>query len=64
MTIDSDQLLARLRECVAETDDDYNRGYCQNCVAQLTTADVEAGVCSNCHSTLKSDDEELCDGDD
>jgi hypothetical protein len=64
MTIDSDRLLQRLRECVMEGGDDYNRGYCDNCSAQLTAADMEAGECSNCHSTLKSDDEELCDGDD
>jgi hypothetical protein len=61
MTIDSDRLLQRLRECVMEGGDDYNHGHCANCNADLTAADVEGGECSNCHSAVKSDDEDLQD---
>jgi hypothetical protein len=63
MAIDSDRLLHRLRECVMDGGEDYNRGYCNNCNADLTAADVEAGECSNCHSAIESDDEDLQDDD-
>jgi uncharacterized paraquat-inducible protein A len=62
--IDSDRLLARLRERVSENAADYNHGHCDNCHTDLTAADAEAGECSNCHSAIESDDEELCDGHD
>jgi hypothetical protein len=59
--IDTDILRERLRERMTEPSDDYNRGQCQNCLAQLTTTDVEADECSNCHSGLTADDEDLAD---
>jgi hypothetical protein len=55
--INPDTLLERLRERVMEPDD-YYRGYCGNCNAQLTTADVDADECSNCHSQLSDPEEE------
>jgi len=53
----------RLRERVTEPRSDYDHGYCLNCCAQLTIADVENEECSQCGSSLTSDDEDLYDYD-
>jgi hypothetical protein len=34
-------------------------GYCENCRAGLTEADVESGACTACCSAIESDDEDL-----
>ncbi len=54
-----DHLAERLRERITEPRDDYERGYCENCQARLTQADIDADECSNCHASLTMDDEDL-----
>jgi len=56
-----DATLARLRERADEAGYDIADGYCQNCGAKTTEADLEAGECTNCYSQLQSDDEDLSD---
>jgi hypothetical protein len=46
--INSDLFLSRLRERVTEPADDYDRGVCGNCNAQLTVNDIENGACTQC----------------
>jgi hypothetical protein len=58
-TFNFDPLLARLRERAEDYGCDIGDGYCLNCQARLTEADVEAGECTNCHSQLESDNEDL-----
>ena len=56
----------RLRERLTEPrDDDYAGGYCDNCNAQLTIADIDNDrTCTQCGSQMDSDDEDCCGFDD
>jgi hypothetical protein len=52
-----DQIRSRLRERAEDYGCDIGDGYCLNCGAQLTEADVEAGECKQCCSSLDVVDE-------
>lgn len=55
--LNSDTLLERLRERIAEESDHHT--LCGNCRAQLTAADREAGECTQCSATVGIDDESV-----
>lgn len=59
--IDTDKLIERLRERISDSsDNNYAGGYCDNCNAQLTRADIDNDrTCTNCGSSLDADDEGL-----
>lgn len=61
-----DTLRERLRERISESSDgDYAGGYCLNCNAQLTQADIDNDrTCTNCGSNIDADDEDCCHFDD
>jgi hypothetical protein len=50
MTIDSDRLLHRLRECVVE-ESDWDT-LCGNCQATLTVVDRDVGECTQCSTSF------------
>ena len=54
-----DEIRERFRERISEPD--YARGECENCLATLTEADVDADECTNCRSSIESDNEHLYD---